>query len=685
MQVANYQIVKLTSNDIIEEIPRYAPVNHIWIYDRSGSMEGTLVGLCDNIIAQAKLLKIGDTLTICWFSGEGQNDCILKGFKISDQDDYHFIERALLVNNTVVGSTCFSESFVRVKSIISDLKSIFSSRVVLCLFTDGYPVVGNYQKELGDLFDAILEIKNSLDAVLLIGYGESYNKELLLNMAGKLNGTVIHSSCLDDTSKTMTEFIEDSIVLQRSTIPYPRYENIMIACSVSHNKVFVHDIDQAKTDGQFSIVGSDLYLLVSDQIEPQLVEDTIIYALAACLVQQTKTDVALQLLNSIGDKYLMDLIMNAFTNSEYGNAEKAILLAMSDGQFRYRNGVMKNYLPDENAFCLLNLLFSLMEDKEAKFYPKHPVFKYKKIGKSNKVKDGYEKFVADKNVAVPISNMTWHKDKLNLSLLCKIPGTVCITSSDDELIAEAYPTFQYRNYTIVKNAILNFVNSIFICSKDTINKLIENGIQIENDDGINIVALNSIPFINRKLVDDRMSAKVLANKAVEALRLEAKMKVFNNKNPKIKMINGISAELSDRLISKGFRADGSYNPPVESVKNSELTDYYLAKTLKIKIKGGSTIPKVDTVESKIKTKKKLNFVEEFMKEALDECDHVEDIQKTTKKELRDARKYIQETKFALILSKRWFNEFDNFMDCTIDTDDGHTVTFERGEEKIMID
>ena len=79
MHIGQYTIQRLITNDIIVDSIN-APINHIWIYDRSGSMEGTLAPLCKDIVEQAKLLKKGDTLTLCWFSGEGQNDCILKGF-----------------------------------------------------------------------------------------------------------------------------------------------------------------------------------------------------------------------------------------------------------------------------------------------------------------------------------------------------------------------------------------------------------------------------------------------------------------------------------------------------------------------------------------------------------------------------------------------------------------------------
>lgn len=327
-----------------------------------------------------------------------------------------------------------------------------------------------------------------------------------------------------------------------------------------------------------------------------------------------------------------------------------------------------------DTFCLLDFLSLLIEDKGAKFYPKHSGFIYKKIGKSTKIKEGYEKFVADPNAAIPITSLTWHKDRLNLSILCKIPGTVIFKS--DKIIADAYSTFQYRNYTIIKNAALNVIQFPFTCSKETINKFKQYDVKFVIVDGINIIELSSLPLINQMLIDDRLSAQTLADKAMEILKLEAKMKVFNNKIPKV--VNNLG--ITDEMIEKGFRKDGSYCPPVESVHDEH--DYYVAKTFKVKIKGASSIPKVETVENKIKNKKRLNFVEEFMKEALEECrsDDEIKIQKLTKQQLKETRRYIGETKFIIFVSGQWFEEFESFDDCIF-----NNITFEIGEERVKID
>lgn len=50
----------------------------------------TIEALCEDLIQHAKQLKIGDTLTIGWFSRYNEHNIILKGFRINNDTDYQF-------------------------------------------------------------------------------------------------------------------------------------------------------------------------------------------------------------------------------------------------------------------------------------------------------------------------------------------------------------------------------------------------------------------------------------------------------------------------------------------------------------------------------------------------------------------------------------------------------------------
>jgi hypothetical protein len=148
-----------TLDDVIT--PAKPKTNHIWIYDRSGSMYSLLDRLIEDLIIRVKKIPAGDTITFGWFSSEGQYNFIIKGFKVTDDSDYTILEKILRANNTTIGMTCFSEILDNTSQVISDL-SIFSDQFALCFFTDGYPVVSNYTKEVNNIYNAIAKISNKL-------------------------------------------------------------------------------------------------------------------------------------------------------------------------------------------------------------------------------------------------------------------------------------------------------------------------------------------------------------------------------------------------------------------------------------------------------------------------------------------------------------------------------------------
>lgn len=88
--------------------------------------------------------------------------------------------------------------------------------------------------------------------------------------------------------------------------------------------------------------------------------------------------------------------------------------------------------------------------------------------------------------------------------------------------------------------------------------------------------------------------------------------------------------------------------------------------------------------------KDLNFRREWMKKTLIFCkissaEEIKILHQTLKQKQNEVKRYIQETKFALIISKKWFHEFESLDDCNISSSKGFQVSFKLGEEKVMVD
>jgi hypothetical protein len=187
-------------------VTKKGSVNHLWIYDRSGSMSWMLPELTKQLITLSKTLPKGDALSLGWFSSEGDFNWVFKGFKITEKSDYKALENAIKANSSSRGCTCFSEILNDTDNVINDL-SVISKTFCLHFFTDGYPVVSNYKKEVESIFAGIKKIKGKILTGMLIGYGNYFNRELMTEMAEKLGAMLISSSEISEYSNSITKLI----------------------------------------------------------------------------------------------------------------------------------------------------------------------------------------------------------------------------------------------------------------------------------------------------------------------------------------------------------------------------------------------------------------------------------------------------------------------------------------------
>jgi hypothetical protein len=668
-----YYLVKKTIEQANEK--QSSVTNHICLFDRSGSMSGNIKELGKEMKQFIRSINIDDTITLMWFSGPNQKGTIIKGFKITDDKDFSIVDKAVDENCTVIGTTCFSESLIELEQIMKDL-NYYSTNFTFTLFTDGYPVVNNINKEIAVVNSSLEKLPGKNIATLFVGYGEYYNKEFMTQMSLKAGGSLLHSNDLKEWGYNMSHFLTNvnckktKIEIEKDNI---NTNEIKAMFSINNGNILTYNVDKI-----IHVQGENLYVICEQEhgiiIDKEILLDGM-YAASYVLIQQCNTDIALDILGNLGDKYLVDKCTNAYTNSEYGSAEKDILNAVVEPTKRYLKGKVDNCVPKDDAFCLLELLEILIEDKDAYFFPRHPEFKYKRIGCQKEIDDKYPKFEASADVPVSFSKLVWNNSKLNLSVLAHIKGKIKLSPisfdnvniTPEELgLSEYYDTFIYRNYTLIKDGTLNISMLPMRCGATVYALLKQNNLIINPnaEDGIYIIDLSALPIINRNIVRNNNSATELAKVLMRKLQLDCHMKVLKSKVNEINNKIIINDRVKEFLLAHGVK-DGCFNPPVLSNKDKEY-DFYMAKVFNAKIKGASTLPKV----SDITGKKKLNLPGQFMKEVIDIKD--EDVGQMivdTKKELNKAVSIIQRNKFALILCKKWFDEFKHRNDCVINIKD----------------
>jgi len=706
------------NENVVEE---RASVNHIWIYDRSGSMYGMLSELTEQLITLSRKIPMGDTLTIGWFSGNGQNNFILKGFKVSDESDYTVLENAIRKNNTTVGLTCFSEILAETRTVIEDL-SVFSETFALHFFTDGYPNMDTSEK----IFNAIKKIDGKISSAMLVGYGYYYHKELMTAMAEKLGAMLIHSSMIPEYTESITRLVELSGSGSPKQQILPPVTDPLAVFTVTDQGVILGSVNEET--GMVSVTPqgkrTNIYYVSTtapegdDEIAIDMVgEDnadlmSALYASSLVLTQQMKTDVALEIIGGIGDKSLVDAVTNSFTIDEYGSVESKLEVAVNEPAARFISGKDTNYLPPNDAFCVFDVITKLMDDDEASFLPYHKGFVYNKVSKPTVTNDEFAKFIPEENPMCAMDDLVWHKNRLNLSVRAIINGSIDLrekegVTASDVGLADNFPVFVYRNYTFIKDGITN-VKKVYVSTTMETKKYFESkGIVIDDGDdfdcdGIYGLDLTGIPAINRALAEGNTSATNLCGWIKRDMQISGELKALKNflkveydsaTTEDTKLINEKQKEL---LVANGVDIDkgGVYSPKVDSV---DSTDMYIAKKFDIKIKGLSSIPSVKKVVEKMASGKNRTLSESVVEVGITKYEDFkatnddEDMRKIwlvkaiakLKAEQKGLRGGIQKTKFAIILGKRWFQEFDSREDNVLDYEDWK-FTFVLGEEAVKI-
>jgi len=720
-----FQIKKnlyLVEQEIIkkEKNSKPDPVNHIIIYDRSGSMGYDLPKLTEDLISKSKEVPTGDTVTLGWFSGEGQFNFILKGFRVTEERDYKVLENAIRKNNSPVGCTCFSEVLTECKNVITDL-SIFSDKFSLLMMTDGCPVVSNYSKEIKAIHKAISDLEGSVSSSCLVGYGNYYHKELMSEMAENLGGSLIHSSNLEQFSLVLADHIKNSLGSDGKveiTLDAPSTEGVVFGVNENTINIYKEKEDHTIRYAPTKEATDRVYTLTS-KISPSFIKLTLgksdlispkpetasfvqaIYAVSCILNQKAKTDLAIDALASIGEVGFIDMLSNSFTNKEHGTAEEALREALVNLNTRYTKGFNDKYLPDPGAFCLLDALELLMTDDKASFYPYHPKFNYTSIGLASKTKGVYPKFQADSLTKCSFSNLTWNDSKLNLSVLANIKGTIGLIGDAGKLgFSQTYPTHIFRNYALVKDGFLNMDSIPVSLSKVTFDILKEKSVigssETYKEDQIYDLNLKAIPVINRAISDGATSATELSRQVFEEIKYKASLKVLNDykKDGAVgDIFKGMTPEQIEFLQSNGITKNG-FSPETEKV---EPVDHYMVKEFDIKVKGFSSLPKVADVQTKVASGKALRPVEEIMKTGIDLLNNspvkgldnkvvlawLDGETKKIKNQMLKNRFDVQKKKFAIILGKKWFTEFTSRENCDLVVDN-NTFSFVLSETKVNI-
>jgi hypothetical protein len=669
--------------------------NHLLIFDRSGSMGWTLSKLVDDVIEWIDKLPQGDTVTVGWFSGEGQRSLVLKGVTL---DSTEAKARAVAILNQcrhAVGATCFSEITGDLLDAVRDLEPV-SNKFSLVFFTDGCPVVRDVRAEVAALRDKMTALGSRLTSSLFIGYGNYYNRELMGDMAQWGGGAMVHA---DNIEKFRPEIIDFSTGLGDDPVVEVQMEADpgLLACfSISGKNVVALAQGAAGEPWSVKLPASEeavVYTLTTSEGRRNKtlgeVETRGLYGAATILSRMGRGDAALEVLGLLGDVGLTNSLSASYTTSEIGNAEAAISAAMSDASRRYLGGKKVGCLPKRDAFCVLDALSLLVEDEDAKFHSADARFRYKRIGVKQEVAEGYSEFEPSESDGSPMRDLTMNETRPNLSILVKLNGTIQLTDECAKHgLAKTFPTHCFRNYTIVKDGALNVDVLPCSMSRETFKTLRRHGAIMADaefvDSWVYAVELSKLPVMNRAMAEGHRSATTLAKNVLKTYELQGRLKALKyyleQHDPEKKRLlteSRLSEAAVQYLTDRGVGRNG-YSPKTESAKSG---DSYMAKEFKVSGKGFSSFPKVEDVVERRKANKGQTASGAMVLLGVEEHEallptsgkkivaalsaRIEDLTG----ELRSIRRKVQAAKFAVLLGNQWFEEFSSREDCSLVVDD----------------
>lgn len=733
-----------------------SPVNHIAIIDCSGSMYYELPKIREQLKKKLpKLLGKEDTLSVIWFSGRGQFGVLLEAEPVATLADLQTVNQAIDRWLRPVCLTGFKEPLEEAEKLVGRIaKKRKNTTFSLWFLTDGY----ENQWNRADILKAVEKTGSVVAAATFVEYGYYADRPLLTRMAEKAGGTLIFSEDFDRYAPAFEAHI------QRKLSGAPRVEvditgdviggfafamvdGDLVSYDAGDGKVAVPEdlgelwylsptvvgLDEADLGKQ----AKELAIKQREGDRPR--ESGMInaaYAAVSLFSLRAQPKILLPLLKALGDIKLIEQFGGLFGKQAYSEFMETAKAAAFDSKQRWTAGYDPKRVPRDNAFTVLDLLRILSDDEDNHVLLDSDDFRYKRIGRPAEVvevegQDPLE-FKADPAPdGYPVSSLTFNETRPNVSILVKKAGTVDLKkrlkgSGFEKKIPTKLPTFVYRNYTIIRDGIVNVDRLPIRMTKATIGELQKAGFPMSaivpgkgetaakvqarikkaaKDRPVNIVIdLKALPVINRNMVKD-VSAETMFRKQLELMQSRGAQKVFNSimkeKFPResegFKVLYG--EEAATWLKDQGITDYSGFGP---KTKKGEAKDYYMGKELKISLKGISSLPSLKDVQKKMASGKMtprfelmspaVGEVDDFLdgttyKKAADQDalfkQWLGDKLAESKKSVRKLLYEMSQIRFGVIVGQTWFTEFATVEDNAMDID-GVAATVEAKEVKVEL-
>ena len=695
----------ITSKKVNKEFTTIpSTTNHIFVVDVSGSMAYELPLIRTQLKNKlSQVMKEGDTISIVWFSGKNESGILKEEVEVKSLKTLSDLNDAIDKWLKPIGLTAFCKPLQYVHDIVNRVKiNRPNSGFSLIFLTDGY----NNDCSWSDVRSKLQELETEINNSCFVEYGYYADSKRLTEMAAILGGEKISCSGFDEFEPVFNNRIVNSCSGKKVEVEVT--DSIYDFCfAVADNAITLYNINNNKILVPADI-GSVYYF--SDSEVSAVADDAIVYAGVYVLADKLMLDEAEKLFSVLCDGYFYKKLSNCYGKQKLNDFKTEIKACVFDRTKQFPEGKTQIKV-DDSAYCLLNLFQDLI-DLDVRVYPYHKSFVYNRIGRKrveassvlseedreklanastfseateilSEIKHIKTQFIEDsESNGYPVKDLVWNEERANLSLRITFTGKVVI--DENKYGITEIPSFRFKTYTFIRDGIVNINKLPVSYDNELIHILRNNGIGFEINENLIVIDLTALPIINRKMVKS-ISAKTLAEKEWELIKIQAHKKVYDFYRKQLfprtstGFVEKYGSEAAEFLKDLGITDYNGYHP---KTVNAESTDFYMALTLQTKIKGLSSLPKVEDVQTKIRSGKALKLSETIMEEAITNYQKQMDSEIYSKldsekqkevlknyleskvRELNSKRieimRVIAEIKFSLILSRKWFKEFKNY-------------------------
>lgn len=712
-------------------------VHHTFVIDCSGSMYDVLPNIRKDLHNKiSTTLQPKDSITLIWFSGKGECGVILENYKINSTINLEKVRELINRHLTPKGLTAFKDPIIEFSNVIDRINEPNMLHTFFFI-TDGH----DNQYSENEILKAIESVKSKVSGATIIEYGWYCNRELLGKMAENIGGVHVFGEDFQDYEPYISKEFSSSFSSKRKYVKLDKTPLLDIAFEIKDGDIIVYKINEnneifinvdenkdtnilyltdyvLKDDYQF--LGGDDYMSRQYLSGDYKNNEIISYLYASLFVFSRKNDynIVSNVLKFTGDAFLIKEKANTFGTQKITELEAKFVECATDVSKMYSDGYNPDLEPSEDAYCVLNMIDDLISDENNLWYPRHPEFSYKRIGSKTKTKDreisekeksevelllnegklnelqskidelktnvAELKFIFnEENPPSPFYNLTWNESRANLSVLVEYKGYVELPDNEFS-IPNKLDTKIMRNYTIIKDGIINTYRLPVSLSEETFNKLQSNDLlkgETYESGKIYILDFSLLPVINRSMIKT-LCAEDLFKGEYELLKTQAwnttinhlKKRFFNNASKGFKDTYGPEAEAW--LSTFGLK-DYGFNPPSTIEKQNEEIEVNILEIKIDKLTLPNTKADFEKIEQKIKANidltpreallekpiKEFNKFQELIKDVSDKDKMIEtwlyDKSKVVRRDKSALMNTISKLKFMTIIGKTWFKEFES--------------------------